>query len=33
MIVMTDPLIEVDRAISELRRGALVRVYDAHTSF
>lgn len=29
---MLDPLIEVDRAISELRRGALVRVYDGNTS-
>ncbi len=27
-----DPLIAVDRAISELRRGALVRVYDGNTS-
>jgi GTP cyclohydrolase II len=32
-MVMPDPLIEVDRAISELRRGALVRVYDDHASF
>jgi len=32
MMVMPDPLIEVDRAISELRRGALVRVYDDHKS-
>ena len=31
-MVMPDPLIEVDRAISELRRGAVVRVYDDHTS-
>ena len=29
---MLDPLIEVDRAISELRRGALVRVYDSSKS-
>ena len=28
-----DPLIEVDRAISELRRGALVRIYDNKMSF
>ena len=28
-----DPLIEVDRAISELRRGALVRIYDNNMSF
>ena len=28
-----DPLIEVDRAISELRRGAMVRVYDSNMSF
>lgn len=27
-----DPLIEVDRAISELRRGAIVRVHDGNTS-
>lgn len=27
-----DPLIEVDRAISELRRGALVRVHDGNAS-
>jgi len=27
-----DPLIEVDRAISELRRGAIVRVHDGDTS-
>lgn len=32
-MMMTDPLIEVDRAISELRRGAMVRVYDTKTSF
>lgn len=31
-MVMPDPLIEVDRAISELRRGAVVRVYDEYTS-
>jgi GTP cyclohydrolase II len=31
-MVMPDPLIEVDRAISEMRRGAAVRVYDDHTS-
>ena len=29
---MPDPLIEVDRAISEIRRGAVVRVYDEHNS-
>lgn len=29
-MVIQDPLIEVDRAISELRRGAVVRVYDDH---
>lgn len=33
MMAMPDPLIEVDRAISELRRGALVRVYDEHASY
>lgn len=31
-MVMQDPLIEVDRAISEMRRGAAVRVYDDHNS-
>ena len=30
---MPDPLIEVDRAISELRRGTVVRVYDTKSSF
>lgn len=29
---MPDPLIEVDRAISEIRRGAVVRVYDERSS-
>lgn len=33
MKVIPDPLIEVDRAIAELRRGACVRVYDDHSSF
>lgn len=33
MKVMPDPLIQVDRAISELRRGAFVRVYDENSSF
>jgi GTP cyclohydrolase II len=33
MMLMSDPLIEVDRAISELRRGSLVRVYDAQMGF
>jgi GTP cyclohydrolase II len=32
MVAMLDPLVEVDRAISELRRGAPVRVYDGQTS-
>jgi GTP cyclohydrolase II len=32
-MMITDPLIEVDRAISELRRGAMVRVYDTNMSF
>jgi len=32
-MMTTDPLIEVDRAISELRRGAMVRVYDTNKSF
>jgi GTP cyclohydrolase II len=29
----SNPLIEVDRAIAELRRGALVRVYNANMSY
>jgi len=33
MILTLDPLVDVDRAISELRRGAVVRVYDEHVSF
>ena len=33
MKVIPDPLIEVDRAIAELRRGAFVRVYDENSSF
>ena len=32
-MTIPDPLIEVDRAISELRRGAMVRVYDTNMSF
>ena len=28
-----DPMVEVDRAISELRRGAMVRVHDTNMSF
>jgi GTP cyclohydrolase II len=32
MVAMLDPLVEVDRAISELRRGAPVRVYDGESS-
>lgn len=31
-MAMPDPLIEVDRAISEIRRGAVVRVYDDRNS-
>jgi GTP cyclohydrolase II len=31
-MAMPDPLIEVDRAISEIRRGAVVRVYDGNNS-
>jgi GTP cyclohydrolase II len=31
-MAMPDPLIEVDRAISEIRRGAVVRVYDERSS-
>jgi len=31
-MAMPDPLIEVDRAISEIRRGAVVRVYDDSNS-
>jgi GTP cyclohydrolase II len=31
-MAMPDPLTEVDRAISEIRRGAVVRVYDEHNS-
>lgn len=31
-MAIPDPLIEVDRAISEMRRGAVVRVYDGHHS-
>jgi GTP cyclohydrolase II len=33
MKAIPDPLIEVDRAIAELRRGAFVRVYDENSSF
>lgn len=32
-MIIPDPLIEVDRAISELRRGTVVRVYDTKSSF
>ncbi len=32
-MMIPNPLIEVDRAISELRRGALVRVYDEKMSY
>jgi GTP cyclohydrolase II len=31
-MAMSDPLIEVDRAISEIRRGAVVRVFDDRSS-
>ena len=31
-MAMPDPLIEVDRTISEIRRGAVVRVYDDRSS-
>jgi GTP cyclohydrolase II len=31
-MAMPDPLTEVDRAISEIRRGAVVRVYDENNS-
>jgi GTP cyclohydrolase II len=31
-MAMSDPLTEVDRAISEIRRGAVVRVYDERNS-
>jgi GTP cyclohydrolase II len=31
-MAMPDPLIEVDRTISEIRRGAVVRVYDERSS-
>jgi GTP cyclohydrolase II len=31
-MAMPDPLIEVDRAISEIRRGAVVRIYDERNS-
>jgi GTP cyclohydrolase II len=31
-MAMPDPLTEVDRAISEIRRGAVVRVYDGRNS-
>jgi hypothetical protein len=33
MILTLDPLVDVDRAISELRRSAVVRVYNEHVSF
>jgi GTP cyclohydrolase II len=31
-MAMPDPLIEVDRAISEIRRGAVIRIYDERNS-